>query len=613
MESIVLGDRYELLEKIGEGGMAAVYKARCRILDRIVAVKILKEEYSNDSSFIAKFKTEATAAAQLSHPNIVNIFDIGYQDNIYYIVMEYIEGKTLKDVISERAPLPVEEAVNIAVMICDGLHHAHEKGIIHKDIKPHNILVTATGIVKVADFGIAQAIDKKTITFGRNLVGSVHYISPEQARGEPVNRTTDIYSAGCVLYEMLTAKTPFDAESPVTIALKHIHDEPAPPGALNSDIPPALEGIILKAMAKSPKDRFPTAEEFRNSLLTFNSNITSKLLRRKGNEKTLVMSPISTGKEADVVKKRRIRPTGMAIILIAILGFLSGIVFVMSSSLFGEEIVVPDVIGMDVKDADEELNKVGLEMKVIAQQFSDEFDADQVISQDPSAGQKVKEGREIEVILSKGPEVQKVPGVVGLVLADAKVQLQNAGLKVGQVEEIYDDKYEKDIVISQNPHFGTQVKKGSSVDLMVSKGKAPEKVVMPDLTGLTLEEAREKLEQNKLLVGEVKREESNEYFADQVISQDIPPGVLVDEQSSVAVVLSKGPGPVSKVKPLEIKLPEEQDYYKVVVKLKDSQGERELYDEIHRAGDTVYIGVNYFGSAVVEVYLNGEQYKTYSF
>ncbi|MBC7075453.1 MAG: Stk1 family PASTA domain-containing Ser/Thr kinase [Syntrophomonadaceae bacterium] len=613
MESIVLGDRYELLEKIGEGGMAAVYKARCRILDRIVAVKILKEEYSNDSSFIAKFKTEATAAAQLSHPNIVNIFDIGYQDNIYYIVMEYIEGKTLKDVISERAPLPVEEAVNIAVMICDGLHHAHEKGIIHKDIKPHNILVTATGIVKVADFGIAQAIDKKTITFGRNLVGSVHYISPEQARGEPVNRTTDIYSAGCVLYEMLTAKTPFDAESPVTIALKHIYDEPAPPGALNSDIPPALEGIILKAMAKRPKDRFPTAEEFRNSLLTFNNSITSKHLRRKGNEKTLVMSPISTGKEADVVKKRRIRPTGMAIILIAILGFLSGIVFVMSSSLFGEEIVVPDVIGMDVKDADEELNKVGLEMKVIAQQFSDEFDADQVISQDPSAGQKVKEGREIEVILSKGPEMQKVPGVVGLVLADAKVQLQNAGLKVGQVEEIYDDKYEKDIVISQNPHFGTQVRKGSSVDLMVSKGKAPEKVVMPDLTGLTLEEAREKLEQNKLLVGEVKREESNEYFADQVISQDIPPGVLVDEQSSVAVVLSKGPGPVSKVKPLEIKLPEEQDYYKVVVKLKDSQGERELYNEVHRAGDKVYIGVNYFGSAVVEVYLNGEQYKTYSF
>jgi serine/threonine-protein kinase len=201
----ILGDRYELLDIIGEGGMSIVYKARCKILDRIVAVKILKDEYSNNEDFIKNFKTEALAAAQLSHPNIVNIFDVGNQENIYYIVMEYVEGRTLKEIICEKAPLPIEEAVNIAIMICDGLNQAHERGIIHRDIKPHNILITNTRIVKVADFGIARAINQKTITYGGNIVGSVHYISPEQAKGEPVGRTSDIYSLGCLLYEMLTA------------------------------------------------------------------------------------------------------------------------------------------------------------------------------------------------------------------------------------------------------------------------------------------------------------------------------------------------------------------------------------------------------------------------
>jgi len=613
LKSIVLGDRYELLDKIGEGGMATVYKARCKILGRMVAVKILKEEYSNDSGLVAKFRTEATAAAQLSHPNIVNIFDVGQQENIYYIVMEYVEGKTLKEIISQRAPLPVEEAINIAVMICDGLHHAHEKGIIHKDIKPHNILITNTGIVKVADFGIAQAIDKKTITFGRNLVGSVHYISPEQARGEPVSRATDIYSTGCVLYEMLTAKTPFDAESPITVALKHIYDEPELPRTFNPDIPSALEEIILKTMEKKPEDRFATAEEFRNSLLNFHRNISPRYLPKKKDGNTLIMSPVSKGMGEGGVMKRKTRSRGISIILIAILGLLSGIMFVVGNNFFGEEIVVPDIVGKDIKDADRELDELGLKMKVIAQQFSGEFDADQIISQDPPAGQKVKEGREIEVILSKGPELQKVPGVVGLRLADAKVQLQNAGLKVGQIEEIYDDRYGKDVVISQNPRFGSQVEKGSSIDLMVSKGKAPEKVAMPDLIGLTLEEAKRKLAENSLLLGEVTREESTQYFANQVISQDTPPGVLIDEQSSVAIVLSEGPGPVSKIEVLDFRLPESQDFYKVVVKLKDSKGEREVYNEIHRAGDTVHVGLSYFGNAIAEIYLNGERYKTFSF
>jgi serine/threonine protein kinase len=228
LAGMVLGDRYELIEKIGEGGMSIVYKARCRILDRIVAVKVLKEEFAQDDSFVQRFKTEALAAASLSHPNLVNIYDVGQQDECYYIVMEYVQGQTLKELIEREAPLPIEKAIDIAIMICDGLHHAHEKGIIHRDIKPQNVLITEFGIVKVADFGIAQAITKKTITFGGNVVGSVHYISPEQAKGEPLTRATDIYSVGCVLYEMVTGQIPYDADSPITVALKHIHDDIPP-------------------------------------------------------------------------------------------------------------------------------------------------------------------------------------------------------------------------------------------------------------------------------------------------------------------------------------------------------------------------------------------------
>src|SRR5665647_1349440 len=232
--------------------MSTVYKARDRVLDRIVAVKILREEFSQDKGFVSSFKTEALSAASISHPNIVNIYDVGSENDVYYIVMEFVDGQTLKSIIRRQGPLSVERAVDIAIMVCDGVHHAHEKGIIHRDIKPQNILITEHGMVKVADFGIARAVSSSTLTYGNNIVGSVHYFSPEQARGEAINRTADIYSIGCVLYEMLTGKVPFNADSPITVALMHINDEPPSPRAINPEIPPALEAIIFKAMAKLP-------------------------------------------------------------------------------------------------------------------------------------------------------------------------------------------------------------------------------------------------------------------------------------------------------------------------------------------------------------------------
>lgn len=612
MIGTVLGDRYELLDIIGEGGMAVVYKARCKLLDRTVAVKILKSEFSENTDFIKNFKTEAFAAAQLSHPNIVNIFDVGCQDNTHYIVMEYVEGKTLKDIIYARAPLPIEEAVNITIMICDGLNHAHEKGIIHRDIKPHNILITDSKIVKVADFGIARAINQKTITYGGNIIGSVHYISPEQAKGEPVDPTSDIYSLGSVLYEMLTGKTPFDAESPITVALKHIHDHPVSPQSLNDKIPEQLAKIVLKAMEKKPSSRYSTAEEMRNKLLNLFNNVIPTYSRNSRNENTREMHPIGAVRENNADKKRKIRTKSLAILIVAFFGLLSGFLFVMGGNIFGKEIVVPDIVGMEIEKASEELDILGLKMNVIDKQYSAEFARDEIISQDPEEGQNVKEGREIKVILSKGTELYPVPYVVGLKLSDATLTLTNEGLQAGSIEEIFDDKYAKGFVISQKPAKG-QVEKGTRIDLMVSKGEKPDRVSMPSLIGKSLEEARQILKDNGLSLGQLKKEESHEYYKDQVINQDTLAGVMIDQESVVNLVVSSGPGPVAKTKVLDFELPEKQDYYKVVIELNDAQGQKEIYNELHKAKDRIYIGVNYYGSAEVKVRVNGELYKNYNF
>jgi serine/threonine-protein kinase len=247
--------------------MATVYKAHCRILDRIVAVKVLNSDLANDPSLVGRFKSEALAAARLSHPNLVNIFDVGEDAGVHYIVMECVEGKTLKDYIKERAPLPPHEAVGIAAMVCDALEHAHSRSVIHRDIKPHNILITKDGNIKVADFGIARATTGNTITYGANVIGSVHYVSPEQARGEVVGPESDIYALGCVTYEMLTGRVPFDGDSPVTVALKHIHEDPVPPRTVNGAVSSALEKVVLKAMAKDPAQRYHSAVDFKEALL----------------------------------------------------------------------------------------------------------------------------------------------------------------------------------------------------------------------------------------------------------------------------------------------------------------------------------------------------------
>ncbi|NLC68028.1 MAG: Stk1 family PASTA domain-containing Ser/Thr kinase, partial [Clostridiaceae bacterium] len=266
MDTSVLGNRYELIEKIGGGGMAVVYKARCRLLNRYVAVKVLREEFTGDEEFVKRFEIEAQSAASLSHPNIVPIYDVGNENNVYYIVMEYVDGITLKEYIAEKGPLEWKEAIRIATQICSAIEHAHIKKIIHRDIKPQNILVTKEGIAKVTDFGIARAATSSTITMVGTTIGSVHYFSPEQARGGYIDEKSDLYSLGIVLYEMVTGRMPFDGESPVAIALMHIQDKPVPPTELNKDIPKALNDIIIKAIRKEQSNRYQSASEMLEDL-----------------------------------------------------------------------------------------------------------------------------------------------------------------------------------------------------------------------------------------------------------------------------------------------------------------------------------------------------------
>jgi serine/threonine-protein kinase len=410
---------------------------------------------------------------------------------------------------------------------------------------------------------------------------------------------------------MVTGKVPFNAESPITVALKHIHDDVPSPKEINDEIPEALEGIILKAMAKVPGHRFATAEEMRNTLLNVHSNGFSIYGDR--NEKTLVR-PLPAGERNDAVlkKKRKIRPMNIAIIVIALLGLLSGAIFMMGGNLFGSEVVVPNIKNMDIKEANLKLKEVGLKMNVIDEQYDDKVDKNNIISQEPSQGQKVKKGREIKVIISKGSQLLKVPNLVGYDLNEAEIMLQNKGLRLGRTEETFDDRFAEGQVISQNPEAGEEISENSKVNVVVSKGKEKKRITMPNLVGLTLQEARTKLQENKLVPGEVKREDSSQYYNDQVISQDTAAGVQVEEETTVNLIVSNGPGPMTQTKAIEFTLPAQQEYYKVVITVSDRQGEREVYNQLHPASDTVNVVVSHFGSGSAEVSLNGRHFKTYS-
>ena len=612
MEKRILENRYELLEEIGDGGTATVFKARCTVLDRIVAVKILKEELARDQAFVRKFRSEAQAAAQLSHPNIVNIYDVGEEDGLHYIVMEYVEGTSLNDYIDARAPLLPDDAIRIAVMICDALEQAHSRGIIHRDIKPHNILMTPEGEIKVADFGIARAPRTSTITYSGNIMGSVHYISPEHARGAVVDATTDIYSLGCLMYEMLTGQVPLMPKVPVTVALKHIHEEPTPPRVLNEAIPSVLEKIVLTAMAKNPIERYRSAVEMKQSLVNLHPPDPNSRRKKRNADTIVIPSLIDEGDDDKLARKRKVKPMGRLVLVVALIGLLAGLTYGMRGMIFGQEVEVPEIRNLSAREAYNQLAEAGLKMEKIGEEYNSEIEAGHVVTQDPEPGKMVKEGRQVRVILSKGPEMVKVPNLVNTTLSDARFELKNMGLQLGEPENIYDNRVPEGNIVSQEPRANRQVPAGSSVDVMVSLGPKPEQTQVPDLVGKFEEEAKSSLQARKLAIGKVDRQDSTEYFAGQVVSQDPKSGLVVDKDASVSIVVSKGPGPMPRTVPINVTLPTDEDYYQVTAVVKDIKGERLLERNIYGGGDEVKLTVNYYGKGMVEVYLNGELYKKYA-
>lgn len=565
----LLAGRYELIEKIGDGGMAVVYKAKDRLLNRYVAVKILRPEFTRDAQFIESFRKESQAAAGLQHPNIVNVYDVGKEGNIYFIVMELIDGRPLSDIIEENGPLDYRHVIEIGKQVAAALSLAHKNHIIHRDVKPHNIMITKDGIAKLADFGIAKAISSATIVNkeeGGQVMGSVHYFSPEQARGKYVDEKSDVYSLGIVLYEMLTGEVPFDGENPVEIALMHINEDIKPPSEVIENVPPALEKIILKATDKIQSNRYEDAEAMYEDL-----NNVDFLSKKVGNDilmegakrkKTPVKideeneaklnSIISDGGKKSSKKKhkssgepskfKKMMPWIISLIALIILGAVGG--YLISSKLLNDnsgDIEVPSLKGMTYEEASDELDSLKLKIVKGDEVYSADIEKGKIVSQSPIAKSKVKEGTKVKVNISKGKKAGLVPDVVGKKFNESDIAslLGQYGFSLGNVTYEESDKYDEGVIISQNPSAGSNQKSGSSVSLVVSKGKK-EKSKVPTLTGLTADQAVQALNDAGLDVGDISYEESNVYGKDYVMWQQYSAGTEVKKGTSVSIKISKG-------------------------------------------------------------------------
>lgn len=616
----ILGNRYEILEKIGEGGMAKVYKAKCHLLNRIVAIKILRPEFAADEDFVKKFRRESQAAASLSHPNIVSIYDVGQEGDIYYIVMEYVKGRTLKKLISESGgPLEINRSIEIARQVCKALDNAHRNRIIHRDIKPQNILVTDDDVVKVTDFGIARAANGSTITYTGDVVGTAYYFSPEQARGGIVDERTDIYSLGIVLYEMLTGRVPFEGDSPISVALKHIQEDITPPSKINDKVPKELDQIVLKATQKDVNLRYQTAADFLKDLDIFLRN--PKELNFKGEE--ITKTRVIPSKDVEELKraaqrkekeKKRInvikRIVTVLLIFLLLASLAYGTIYVLNNFFKANDVVVPNVIGSSLNQASKILSEHNLKMEISEEKYSDRPE-NTILSQDPSQGNVVKAGSTVYVVISKGKQVVIVPNVINKDYLEAKSILDNMGLKANIIEQ-YNDQFPKEYVFDQNPRQGVQVEYNTVIDLYVSKG--PQPAVMPNVVNMTLEEATTALENAGLKLGKVIYKETTDAPENIVLEQSVPPDSEVQKGSPIDLIVSKMPQDSlqQQTKNVIIKLPDKPGIMKVdVYVIQNGQKSLEYSGEHTYQDSPLTVPVTaYRGKATLEVDIDGQVYST---
>ena len=557
--SKVFGARYEVLERIGAGGMAIVYKAKDILLNRVVTIKVLREQFVTDEDFIRRFRREAQSAASLSHPNIVSIYDVGKDGDTEYIVMEYVEGRNLKELIREYAPLSTDQAINLARQITGAIQNAHEHHIIHRDIKPHNILVTAEGHAKVTDFGIARAVSSATVTHTGDIVGSVHYLSPEQAKGIQSNEQSDIYSLGIVLYELLTGKVPYDGETPITIALKHLQQQPVLPSKLNPRIDKEFEAVIMRAIAKSPEQRYLAAKDLLEDLnhiqagrpITRQENFevddseATRTHQGMGQALATVGVKSSTPDKAKNDKKRLILMVGAFVLLFILIGggiWAKNYIAVASTT-------VPDLIGKTVPVAEDFVIKANLILDPEhLLEFSDEVEKDRIISQDPNPEVSVKEGRTVKVVVSKGPDLGKFPDLKTGQMSkeNALYLIQNAEFTATPtIEYMHDTTVPKDHVVDQNPAPYASWPKNGEIYLTLSSGPQLVPINMPNVIGKSSTEAKRILEDQNKMVLKIETEDSTTIPIDVVISTNPNPGEAVEQGAEVTIVVSRGPGPLA--------------------------------------------------------------------
>ena len=603
---IVLGERYEVLSKIGAGGMADVYKGRDTMLNRYVAIKVLKKEYRENKDFVRKFRSEAQAAAGLLNPNIVNVYDVGEDRGLYYMVMELVEGITLKEYIQKKGRLSTKEAISIAIQMCTGIEAAHKHNIIHRDIKPQNIIISKEGKVKVTDFGIARAVDSNTVS--SSAMGSVHYVSPEQARGGYCDAKSDIYSVGITMYEMITGRVPFDGDSTVTVAMKHLQENITPPSQYAPDMSKALEKIILKCTQKSPERRYESTtvliQDLKRALVDPSGSFV-KIDRPYNLDETVMFTEEDMGrfkhgreeygeydddeddydedsdyddeyeddeddeKDGNTHRGKRkgksdevnpqmnkmmkiltiVAAAVVILIIVLVAGKATGI-FRFGSSTGIESnsdsanIEVPQLVGEKEAVANEMCEKKNLVMKVVSQKQSDK-PVGTVLEQNIKAGEKVKKQTVIEVVVCSGAEEVEVPDVSGNTQDDAWKILKDKGFTDYEVQTEYSDEYDNGEVIRTTPEAGTTATVDTKIVIVVSKGA--EKAEVPNLVGKTASEAKEALSAKGLTDGGSTEEYSNTVEEGKIIRQDVKAGKKVDSGTSVSYVVSKGKKPAATV------------------------------------------------------------------
>ena len=614
---LVFDHRYEVQEKIGVGGMADVYRGKDTLLGRPVAIKILHQNFGSDQDFVARFKREAQAAGKLNHQNVVSMYDVGYDQGFHYIIMEYVAGCTLKEYIQHHSRVTIQEAVKITIAIAEGLEHAHMMGIVHCDVKPHNILITDAGRVKVTDFGIARAINSAaTMMYTNSVMGSAHYISPEQASGKTINVSTDIYSLGVVLYELLTGEVPFRGETPVSVALQHVKDRVIAPRIKNSLVPPQLEQVVLTALEKEPGKRFGSISEMIQALrmsLGYRGGTSARPMQH--DFATQVLPPL----EEEVMEEEEERQEGLLgklgslpqkyIIGGAVFAFI--LAFLWAFLSFGNfwsnsTVDVPNVVGKQLSVATRLLEERHLRVSSSEVTNSD-VPAGQVISQSPEPGETVKEQRMVHLVVSKGAGDITIPDLQGMSFEQAREKLKALGLSIGKISYTSDTSKDDGVVISQGLQAGGKASKGATVDITINQTKST-MVEIPNVVGMTIKEAKEALGNLGLSISKISG--SNEDTA--VVSAVSPaPGSSVKRDESVTLVGQPKDGKKESNKAggttkgtVDITVPNGRSAQQVKIVLIDDEGGRVVYDGSNAPGDRIIKNVSGTGNVRVQIYLN---------